>query len=419
MGSSTGTSFTTAATADTTAPAVVMVTPSSGQTGVGLNGQVTVVFSKSMNPSTLTSANIALLAQDVKQTFSASVSADNRTLVLTSLNLPASTVITLSISSGATDLSGNALASYTSQFTTASGFDTTHATVVNQRPATGATNVGINASPVVLFVNKALNAATIAGNTVQVTQNGQLVTGTLAVVGNGQTIEFTPSSGWSYGALVQVFLDATALDTDGNAVNAYKGSFTVASNPATTAPAVVNYSPMSGATGVPLNGVIHIQYNEPLNAATITAQNVELYSGGAVQATVSLNNTGTLLQVAPGAQLAANKQYCVYINYFQGGLQGSNGVAVPETNPCFTTGTASQTQAPAVVGVSPANNLGNVPVNANIGVLFSGPIDPTTVSGTTVSLSGGGRPRCRRRSASRTRTSGWRSRRRPRCRPRR
>jgi hypothetical protein len=40
--------------------------------------------------------------------------------------------------------------------------------------------------------------------------------------------------------------------------------------------------------------------------------------------------------------------------------------------------------------VSPGDKLGNVPVNANIGVVFSGPIDPLTVSGTTISVSGGG-----------------------------
>jgi len=135
--SSTGTSFTTAATVDTTVPTVVSVTPSNGQAGVGLNGQAAVAFSKSMNPSTLTTSTITLLAGDVKQSFSPSVSADNRTLTLTGLSLPASTVVTLAISSGETDLSGNALANYTSQFTTASAFDTTHATVVNQRPATG------------------------------------------------------------------------------------------------------------------------------------------------------------------------------------------------------------------------------------------------------------------------------------------
>ncbi len=387
--SGSNTTFTTAATLDTTAPTVVMVTPSNGQTGVGLNGQVVVVFSKSMNPSTLTTSTIALLAGDVKQSFSPSVSSDNRTLTLSNLNLPGSTVVTLVISSGAADLSGNALANYTSQFTTAAAFDTTHATVVSQRPATGATNVLTTASPVVLFLNKPLNGSTISGNTVQVTQNGQLVSGTLAVVGNGQTIEFTPSSAWTYGALVQVFLDATALDTSGNAVNAYKGSFTVVGDPTATAPALVNVSPMSGATAVPLNVVLDAQFSGALDPTTVIAANVYLYSyvtSKAIASTLTLDSTGTIVHLTPSSALAANAQYYFYLS----NLKGVNGLAVSNAGEYFTTGTSTQTTAPTVVTVSPANNLGNVPVNANIGVTFSGPIDPVTVTGATISVSGGG-----------------------------
>ena len=48
-------SFTTAATVDTTPPTIVSVTPNNGATGIGLNGQVVVTFSKSMNRATLTS----------------------------------------------------------------------------------------------------------------------------------------------------------------------------------------------------------------------------------------------------------------------------------------------------------------------------------------------------------------------------
>ena len=36
--------------------------------------------------------------------------------------------------------------------------------------------------------------------------------GAVTLVGNGQTLEFTPTSPWQYGELVEVFLDATATD---------------------------------------------------------------------------------------------------------------------------------------------------------------------------------------------------------------
>jgi hypothetical protein len=381
--------FTTAATVDTTAPTVAMVTPSNKATGIGLSGQVAIVFSKSMNPATLTASNLALLAGGQPQPFGVSVSADNRTVVLSNLNLPASTTITLSVSPAVTDLSGNALTAFTSVFTTGAGFDTTHGSVVNQRPGNGATGVALNASPVVLFVSKPLNAGTVSG-ALHISENGQLISGTAALAGDGQTIAFTPSSPWQYGALVQVFLDATAEDTDGNAVTAYQGSFTTVGDPSSTAPAVVNYSPQNGAQNVPLNAVMDIGYSEPLSASTVNGTNVVLYdpSGNPVTATVTLDATGTVIHLKPGSALAANAQYC----FVASGLQGVNGLAAQSQYDyyCFTTGTSAAAAAPTVLAVSPLNNLVNVPLNADIGVEFSAPVDPLTVTGTTIQVSGGG-----------------------------
>ena len=391
-------SFTTAATQDTTAPRVLSVTPANGATGVGLNGQVTVTFSKSMNPTALgsnwTNSQMSLLAGGVRQSFNVSVSADETTATLYSLNLPAETVITLSVPHTVDDLSGNDLAAdFASQFTTGAGFDTTHAAVVNQRPANGATGVSVTASPVTLYWNKALNAATVQG-AVHVSQNGTLVTGTVTVADGGQTVEFAPDAPWSNGALVQVFVDATAEDTGGNAVTAYSASFTTAGNPATTAPAVINESPASGAKNVPLNVIVEAGYSQPLSAGTLIASAVYLNGpGGTVASSLKLDTTGTVVELTPNANLAAGSQYCFYAYGSQsvtGGLQGTNGLSTNNLGYCFTTGAAAVTTAPTVVAVSPADKLANVPVNANISVEFSSPIDPLTVNGTTVKVSGGG-----------------------------
>src|SRR5207302_8446011 len=100
---------------------------------------------------------------------SPSVSSDNRTLTLSGLNLPAASTITVIVTHGAQDLSGNALADFQSTFTTAPSFDTSHASVVNQRPANGAVGVPVT-SGITLFVNEALNAATVPG-ALHVSQN--------------------------------------------------------------------------------------------------------------------------------------------------------------------------------------------------------------------------------------------------------
>ncbi|PZR89259.1 MAG: hypothetical protein DLM67_19320, partial [Candidatus Nephthysia bennettiae] len=392
-------SFTTAATTDTTAPTIVSVTPSNGAIGIGSNGQVVITFSKSMNPSTLTPSsngyynNITLLANGGRLQFSLSVSADNRTVTLYNFgtsfaSLPAASVITLVVSHAVQDLSGNALADFQSQFTTAASFDTSHASVVNQRPANGSGGVGIN-TPIVLFLNKTINPATVSG-AVHISQNGILVTGTATVTSGGEAIVFTPAVLWQYGALVQVFLDATALDTSGNTVNVYQGSFSTLPDPATAAPGVVNYNPLNGAGNVPLNAVIEVGYSGALDATTLNATDVFLYrnsDGSHPAIATSLDSTGTVIRLAPTAVLVANAGYCFYV---QTGVKGTNGKPAATFNACFTTGASAQTTAPTVLGVSPADQLANVPVNTNIRVLFSGPIDPLTVNGTTIQVSAGG-----------------------------
>src|SRR5439155_15757927 len=120
---------------------------------------------------------------------------------------------------------------------TAPIFDSTHASVVNQRPSNGATGVPPDRS-IVLFFNDFLNSATVPG-ALHILQNGQLVSGTIDVSGNGQTVQFTPTTAWSYGALVQVLLDSTATNNAGVPVYTYQASFTTAADPNTAPPAVV------------------------------------------------------------------------------------------------------------------------------------------------------------------------------------
>ena len=96
-GSQATASFTTATTADTTQPTVVSVTPSKGATGIGLNGQVVLTFSKSMSPASLSAccttgnySNVYLLAGSTRIGFYESMSPDNRMLTLYGFTLPPS-----------------------------------------------------------------------------------------------------------------------------------------------------------------------------------------------------------------------------------------------------------------------------------------------------------------------------------------
>ena len=112
--------FTTAAAADTTAPVVTSVTPAEGSTEVGLNTTVVVTFSEPLNPATVNNTTFALFGGATLLSTSVNRSADNRTVFLTT-TLPPLSLITVVATGGVTDLSGNALADYASQFVTGAG----------------------------------------------------------------------------------------------------------------------------------------------------------------------------------------------------------------------------------------------------------------------------------------------------------
>jgi len=379
-------SFTTAAVTDTTPPQVVAVAPSNAATGIGLNATVVLTFSKSLNPNTINSNTFGLLANGTKMNVSVTHSSDNRAVSLTPLGtlLPGSSTVTVVATSGVQDLSANALANFESQFTTAPAFDTAHPSVMSQRPGLAAIGVPVNSS-VVLYVNEAMNTATIPG-ALHVSQNGVLVAGTAQVTDGGQTIQFIPSLPFAYNAVIQVFLDNTALDVDGSSLTSYQGSFTTIANPSTTAPSIVGTNPVF-ASGIPTNIVIDIGFNQALNAATVNTTNVILQSGTVIPSTVSLLSGGTVIQIRPNATLTANTSYSYQIT---SGVQNTNGLAFAGQGFSFVTGTGPDNVVPTIVSVSPHNGLANVGDNASVSVVFSKPSNQLTVSGSTIQLTGGG-----------------------------
>jgi hypothetical protein len=155
--------FTTGSTADTTRPRVtftVPVTTSPGPTtGVPTNMAINAVFSESMAPASISSANVSLtcVAPCVNPVGDVSYAVGTKTMVFTpSVALLTDTVYTAQITSAATDVAGNALAgnqaalpaasNYVWVFTTAVATVAGKVSVNNTNPADNAGNVCPDAS---------------------------------------------------------------------------------------------------------------------------------------------------------------------------------------------------------------------------------------------------------------------------------
>jgi hypothetical protein len=185
--------FTTAAAPDVFAPTVSAVAPPDTTTGVAVDTIVSATFSETMNPATLTTATFTLVPT-VGPAVTGTVGYSGMTATFTpGATLAYSTVYTATVTTGATDAAGNALAAdHIWTFTTANAPDTTPPTIAATTPANGASNILTDVVLTVTF-SEQVNCATVnASSFTLVPAVGNAVTGAVACAGTSAT--FTPSS---------------------------------------------------------------------------------------------------------------------------------------------------------------------------------------------------------------------------------
>src|SRR5206468_3879987 len=119
-----GWSFTTGATPDTTVPTVSFIVPANAPTGVSISGNIAATFSEAMDSSTITPGTFTL--KQGTTAVAGTVSYAGVTATFTLLGALATlTTFTATVTTGARDLAGNALAAdFSWSFTTGATPDT-------------------------------------------------------------------------------------------------------------------------------------------------------------------------------------------------------------------------------------------------------------------------------------------------------
>lgn len=188
-------SFSTGAVVDSTPPTVLSTVPGSGATGVPLNQMIAVAFSEAMDPSTVTTATFAVTDASLNPVVG-TVTYDATNHIATfrpTSDLSASMLYAAEITTGATDLAGNALAAaHGWTFTTGTSADTTPPTVTGTDPFNIELNVPHDQVITATF-SEPLDSSTITASQFVVTLPGGIpVAGTVTY--SGTTATFTPSS---------------------------------------------------------------------------------------------------------------------------------------------------------------------------------------------------------------------------------
>ena len=392
--------FNTASTIASGQPAntafqVTAFSPFAGATNVGLRAPVVATFNRSLNFSTINNNDYALFNGDGQSPWceggSYSHSQDGTSIQFNCGVLPSSATLTAFLGSGLQDWNGDGLTPFTSQFSTSYYDSNTNGSIISTRPGNGASGVSVNL-PLVLTSNLPINAGT-ANSGIEVAQNNVAVPGTVQVLDNGYTLEFTPSVPWTPGALIQWWTTASLTDTTYNTnINGTSGYFYVAASTATLTPSVQVAVPSTYTSNIPLNSIFDLQFNTPLNSATVNSTNVYIFdssnSNVHIPVTLTQPQPNEILMV-PTSTLPVNHYLYVFIG---SGLQSTTSVPATQTQWYEYTGTTSDSTTPMVTSAVPYNGETGVGVNVQPGVIFSKPIDPNSVNSNTFQVLNGATP---------------------------
>jgi hypothetical protein len=342
------------------APTVTATSPAASSpavTGVAVNSSVTATFSKPMNPATVTTS--FSLACPAGTAVTASVSYDATTRVATlapAVALPPSTLCVATVSTGAQDTTGIALAGdFVWSFVTAPLGDTTRPTVLLTVPAPGAVAVATNTRITAVF-SEDMAAATItapATFTVRNTTLGAAVGGTVTYSAGARTATFTPTAVLDSSNSFTATITSAATDVAGNGLagntatlpNAgnHVWSFGTGAAADAIAPTVTAISPADGSVGACLTRTVTATFSEPMDPATISATTLRVTDNGvAVAGTVTYDAPGQVASFVASAAsgFAASRSLVVTVVSGSAGVKDLAGNALAADRVWgFTTGT--------------------------------------------------------------------------------
>lgn len=202
-------------------PEVLSTSPVNGGTGFALNQSVTATFSTEMDTLTINTSTFKISG------VSGSVSLDSTDKVATfapSENLSANTKYTATLTTGAENTSGVALAAeHVWSFTTGSSASPTVSSTTPEENATGVPR----SQAISAIFSTAMKTSTVTTSTLSVAG----VTGSVAMSNENKTATFTPSSLLAASTTFTVTISTGVQDADGNPMQSAKTwSFTTGTN---------------------------------------------------------------------------------------------------------------------------------------------------------------------------------------------
>jgi hypothetical protein len=166
----------------------------------------------------------------------------------------------------------------------------------------------------------------------------------------------------------------------------------------TTAPTLVLFSPLNGATDVPASTVLQWQFSVPMNRSTFSVYDpntnpsgtVAVYddNGSYVDGVVMLDASGRVATFTPNQPFAIEESYQARLSWANP-ISDTCGNTLTSSFNYFTIDYTASTTGPSVATTSPVSGDQNIGTNAPVSLKFSHAVDPITVeNGFTVTQGG-------------------------------
>src|SRR5450759_4887085 len=337
-------SFTTGKIADNTKPTSISTDPATTATGVALNKVVAFTFSEQMDPSTITSSTFTLKQGTTDVPGTRGYSGTIATFTPTD-PLLAGLLYTATITTGVTDMAGNALAAdIVLTFTTDAA-----PTVTLTDPADLATGVVLNKIVTATFSvpMDPLTFTSTTATTFTIKQGATPVTGTVSY--SGSTATCTPTANLAANLIYTATITTGAKNVQCTPLASDKvWSFTTGTTLGAT-----TVNPDQTGTSVPINAVVGLTFSVPMDPSTINTTTLTLWDGTtAIPGTVTYS--GTTATFTPTDPLDPSRTYHIKLT----GAKDLNGNLFTNLSGWSFTSASVASSGPLVLVLNSASRFG-------------------------------------------------------------
>lgn len=249
------------------------------------------------------------------------------------------------------------------------------------------TGVAINTRVTATF-NKAMSPDSINTNTFTLQcPAGAAIGSSVSYDANSRVATLSPAANLPVSTLCTATITTGAQDTDGIALpRAFVWSFETGSSTDSTPPTVTQQVPAQDAVAA-TNTQVTVTFSEEMAPASLETNSFTLKTtvgDTPVAGTVSYAVGTRTATFTPATALPSNTAFTATVSTAVTDLAGNAMLAAKVWS--FTTSDALDTTPPSVILVNPADVTSNICINKTVNATFSEPMDPLSLTSTTLTL---------------------------------